>query len=470
MIGRAKLLIVDDEAPILKLVERFAGGLGFSVAQYHSGRAAIASLHDLKPDVALVDLRMPEVNGLDVLKEIRSIAPDCQVVLMTGYASVDTAIEAVKLGALDYLTKPFDFDRLRELLLTVKKTIERREQLLAVDADLAHRFEFHGMIGRSPAMQELFDTIRRLAPHVRTVLIAGETGTGKELVARALHEVGPRRARRLMTVNCSAIVENLFESELFGHTRGAFTGATDAKSGMLEHADHGTLFLDEIGELPVQLQAKLLRAVEYGEVQRVGSLESRTVNVNLIAATNRDLRAQVSAGRFRSDLFYRLSTIEIHLVPLRERREDIPYLTAAFVGEYAKRYKRPLTGVTPATERLLQQAPWPGNIRELRNVIERACLLSEGRLLSEREVQSALLLQQRSSSPSPSPSPSPSADRVVAPAMRAPARSPVPMSAAGHEEVVRVLNQVEGNKSEAARVLGLSRRALYRRLERFAEP
>jgi DNA-binding NtrC family response regulator len=460
--GRPKLLIIDDEVPILKLVERFADGLGFSVVQYHNGREAIASLHNLKPDVALVDLRMPEVGGLDVLREIRAVEPDCQVILMTGYASVDTAIEAVKLGALDYLSKPFDFDRLRELLLTVKKTIERREQLLSVEADLAHRFKFHGMIGRSPAMQELFDAIRRLAPHLRTVLITGETGTGKELVARALHEVGPRRTRRLVTVNCSAVVENLFESELFGHVRGAFTGATDTKPGMLEHADHGTLFLDEIGELPLALQAKLLRAVENGEVQRVGSVEARNVDVSFIAATNRDLRAEASAGRFRSDLFYRLSTIEIHLVPLRERRDDIPYLTAAFVGECAKRYKRPLTGVTPATERLLNEAAWPGNVRELRNVIERACLLSEGRLLSEREVQSALSAQQRSVPPVTSPEPAP------AQAARAPARNPVPLSAAGREEIVRVLNQVEGNKSEAARVLGLSRRALYRRLDRFA--
>ncbi|MGB7217227.1 MAG: sigma-54 dependent transcriptional regulator, partial [Vicinamibacterales bacterium] len=356
MTGRPKLLIVDDDAGILKVIERFADGLGFSVAQHQSGRAALDSLRRCKPDVALIDLRMPEINGLDVLKEIRAIAPDCQVALMTGDASLDTAIEAVKLGALDYLTKPFDFDRMRQLLLTARKTIERREHLLDAEANVAHRFEFHGMIGVSPAMQELFDTIRRLAPHVRTVLITGETGTGKELVARALHEVGPRRARRLVTVNCSAVVETLFESELFGHARGAFTGATDAKAGMFEHADHGTLFLDEIGELPPALQAKLLRVVEQGEIQRVGSVESRKVDVNLIAATNRDLRAEASAGRFRSDLFYRLSTIEIHLVPLRERRDDIPYLTAAMVRECAERYKRPLTGVTPATERLLQQA------------------------------------------------------------------------------------------------------------------
>ncbi|PYR57693.1 MAG: hypothetical protein DMF85_12910, partial [Acidobacteria bacterium] len=215
-------------------------------------------------------------------------------------------------------------------------------------------------------------------------------GTGKELVAKAIHALGPRHARRFITVNCSAVVENLFESELFGHVRGAFTGAAETKVGLFEHADGGTLFLDEAGELPLSLQPKLLRAVEYGEVQRVGSLESRKADVRVIAATNRDLRAEAGDGRFRPDLFYRLSIIEIHLPPLRERPEDVSYLTARFVREFAERLKRPITGVTPAAERLLQHASWPGNVRELRNVIERACILGDGKILSEREFVSAM--------------------------------------------------------------------------------
>jgi two-component system response regulator HydG len=449
------LLVVDDEPAVLGLVERIARELGFECIFRSGGREALACLADVQPDVALIDLQMAEVGGIDVLRAVRAADPHCQAILMTGNATVDTAIEAVKAGALDYLTKPFDIERLQGLLISVREGIRRRERLLAVDADVAKQFEFHGMIGRSPAMQELFDSIRRLAPHVRTVLIDGETGTGKELVAKALHQLGPRQARRFITVNCSAVVETLFESEVFGHVRGAFTGATDTKVGLFEHADGGTLFLDEAGELPLSLQAKLLRAVEHGEVQRVGSLESRKVDVHVIAATNRDLRAESAAGRFRSDLFYRLSIIEIHLMPLRERREDIPYLTARFVRECAERLKRPITGVTPAAERVLQQAPWAGNVRELRNAIERACILSENRILSERDLLNALASPH--SAPAglvPAPMPDPPAD-------------PNAFSTAQRQHIERVLRQVAGNKSAAAKLLGLSRRSLYRWIERL---
>ena len=280
-----------------------------------NGEDALASLATVKPDAALVDLQMPGIGGIDVLRAVRAADPDCQVILMTGNATVDTAIEAVKAGALDYLTKPFDFERLRGLLVMVREGIRRRERLLEVDADVARQFEFQGMIGRSPAMQELFDSIRRLAPHARTVLVTGETGTGKELVAKAIHRLGPRHARPLITVNCSAVVENLFESELFGHARGAFTGANEAKVGLFEHADGATLFLDESGELPLSLQPKL-RAVEYGEVQR------RLLDIRKPTSTRsrdqQDLRAEVAAGQFRADLFYRLSILK-SIAPLRER-------------------------------------------------------------------------------------------------------------------------------------------------------
>jgi len=449
-----RLLVVDDEPDVVTVVERFGRQLGFEATTRLGGADALAFIPEFRPDVVIVDLQMPDVGGLDVLRAIREANPECQVVLMTGNPTLDTAIEAVKGGALDYVTKPLDFERLRGLLTTVREGIHRRERLLTVEADVAGRFEFHGMVGRSAVMQQLFDSIRRLAPHVRTMLVTGETGTGKELVARAMHELGPGRGRRLVTVNCSAVVENLFESELFGHVRGAFTGATDAKVGLFEHANHGTLFLDEAGELPMALQAKLLRAVELGEVQRVGSLESRRVEVQVIAATNRDLRAESAAGRFRSDLFYRLSIIEIHLMPLRERREDIPYLTARFVQELSARLHRPITGVSAAAERLLVEASWPGNIRELKNVIERACLLGEGKMLGEREVQQALA-PVRTERPAPPDHTRPLSDDHQR------------LSTAQREQIQRVLREAGGNKAKAATLLGVSRRSLYRWLDRL---
>jgi DNA-binding NtrC family response regulator len=448
-----RLLVVDDEPGILTLLQRFAEGEGFDITTRSGGRALLAELPTLKPDVALLDRNMPEVGGLDILRLIREIDPDCLVILMTAEATVDSAIEAVKLGALDYLSKPLDFARLRELLKGVRYGIDRRQRLMTADSELASRFEFYGMIGRSPVMQELFDTVRRLAPHARTALVTGETGTGKELLARALHRLGPRKDRKFIAFNCSAVVETLFESELFGHTRGAFTGAVEAKAGLFELADGGTLFLDEVGELPQPVQAKLLRVLEYGEVQRVGAAEGRRVDVRIIAATNRQLFDEVVAGRFRQDLYYRLNVVEITLPPLRERREDIQYLTAAFIREFAGRFGKPLVGLSPGAERLLHNAPWPGNVRELRNIIERACMLSDGRILSERDVLSVL---------------GAAAPRTAAPAPAAPVPTDTePEPALDRRMVEQVLQQVGGNRSAAARLLGISRRALYRRLDSF---
>ena len=459
MSTEATLLAIDDEPGVLAVVERFAQRLGFQVVSRTDARAALAELPTVKPNVVIVDLKMPDINGLEVVRAIRDIDPTCQIILMTAHASVDTAIEAVKLGALDYISKPFDLERLGGLLTGVCKGIERRERLLQVDADLAKKFAFYGMIGRSPAMQELFDAVRRLAPHVRTVLVTGETGTGKELVARALHTVGPRRDRRFLTVNCSAVVETLFESELFGHQRGAFTGATETKVGLFEHADKGTLFLDEIGELPLTIQAKLLRAVEYGDIQRVGSLDTKHVDVTVIAATNRDLQAEAANGRFRSDLYYRLNVMEIRLVPLRERREDIPYLSAVFIREASERLRRPLTGMTVAAERALQQAPWPGNVRELRNVIERACLLSDGKMLGERDVRAAM--------PPATEGKAASVSIDATEPASGPTFDPNFMTTAQRVQVEQALREARGNKAAAARLLGISRRSMYRWLDRL---
>ncbi|NUR54414.1 MAG: sigma-54-dependent Fis family transcriptional regulator [Acidobacteria bacterium] len=458
---RPLLVVVDDEQGILDVVGRFARRAGFDVLTCSGGREAIELLGMKRADLVMVDLRMPDVGGLDVLRAIRETDPRCQAVLMTGYASVETAVEAIKLGAMDYLSKPIDFGRLEQMLAGVRDEIERRRNLLTIESDVARRLEFCGMIGRGPAMQELFGMIRRLAPHVRTALITGETGTGKELVARALHKTGPRRERRFVTVNCSAVVETLFESELFGHVRGAFTGATDHKPGLFELADGGTLFLDEIGELPLSVQAKLLRVLELGEVHRVGSLDPRRVNVHVIAATNRDLRAEVAAGRFRSDLYYRLNVVEVKLPPLRDRREDIPYLTASFVRGTSERLQKPLLGLSPGAERLLASAPWEGNVRELRNVIERACILADGEFITERELSISM--------------PALEAPAAMTAAGRTTPRGTAPDQDGGgdllatveREHIQRALLRANGNKKAAARMLGLSRRALYRRLERL---
>ena len=455
--ARPLLLVVDDDEPVLKVVERQAAKSGYDVVTCASGCEALAALGRKPADLAMVDLRMPDVNGLDLLRKIRSSVPSCEVILMTGYAGVDSAVEAIKLGAREYLTKPFDFDRLQQVLADIRDELGRRAQVLALEDQVARQLEYCGMLGRSPAMQEVFSLIQRLAAHAKVVLITGETGTGKELAARAFHQSGPRRTRPFVTVNCSAVVDTLFESELFGHVRGAFTGAVESKQGLFEAAQGGTLFLDEIGELPMSVQAKLLRALEYGEVQRVGSLQPKRVDVVVLAATNRDLRAEVAAGRFRGDLFYRLDVVEVHLPTLRERREDIPYLTAAFIRECAQRIRKPLTGITPSAERVLLGAPWDGNVRELKNVIERACMLVDGNIISERELTGGF-----------------SQDAAAATVhARAEERSPrrtheaaAPLDEIEREHIVDVLRQVKGNRMAAAKLLGISRRALYRRLER----
>ena len=413
------------------------------------GSVALEMMHRRHMDLVLLDLHMPRVNGLEVLRSVRKGGSSSPIALMSGAATVEDAVEAIKLGATEYFAKPLDMPRVRALLGAMRKQFHDRNSVLDADAMLAERLEVCGMIGRSPAMRELFSVINRLAPHARTVLITGDTGTGKELVARALHALGPRKNKKLLTVNCSAVVETLFESELFGHVRGAFTGAHADKAGVFEVANGGTVFLDEVGELPSGAQAKLLRALENGEVQRVGSVEARKVDVRVIAATNRRLDAEIAAGRFRSDLYYRLNVVEIAVPPLRERSEDVPYLTAAFVKRFSKEFGKSITGLTEGAEERLVEWPWPGNVRELRNVIERACLLCEGHLLTEGDL--ARSLSERSLAPAPMLDEEPQGPPPTVDAVRA------------------ALDDTGGNKSLAARRLGISRRALYRLIDKYGD-
>jgi two-component system response regulator HydG len=445
-------LVVDDEPGVLSLLRRFGERVGYEVVTCGSGQEALDCLRVRRADAALVDLHMPDVNGLEVLKAIREADPGCHAILMTGYASIDSAVEAVKSGAMDYLSKPIDLHRLEALLGIVRREVEQRQHILDSEADLARRLEFCGMIGRSPAMQELFDLIRRLAPHLRTALISGETGTGKELVARALHQIGPRSEQPFVAINCSAVVESTFETELFGYVAGAFPNAGEGRTGLLESADGGTVFLDEVSNLPLAAQARLLRVLEFGEVHRVGAVEEQQIDVQIVAATNRDLRAEVAAGRFRGDLYYRLNVVELALPPLRERREDIPYLTSAFVREFAARLGKNVRGLTTAAEALLVSAPWEGNVRELRNVLERACLLVDGDFITERQVTAAM---------------PPQIARIHRPAAIAPMEDRDLLSTVEREHILRALQRTGGNKKAAARMLGVSRRALYRRLERL---
>jgi DNA-binding NtrC family response regulator len=450
------LLVVDDDRAIRELVRSVGERAGFEVALCADGSEALSELRQRHYDLAAVDLCMPGTGGLDVLRAIRTADLDCQVILMSGGATIDNAVEAIKLGAVDFLTKPLDLERFLQLLGTVRDELSRREHLLKAESRAAQSAEFCGMIGRGPASQQLFDLIRRLAPHVRTALITGETGSGKELVARALYRTGPRRQQPFVVVNCSAVVEALFESELFGHVKGSFTGATETTPGLFELADGGTIFLDEVGELPLTVQAKLLRVLETGEVQRVGATAPRRVDVHVLAATNRDLLAEVGAKHFRSDLYYRINVVELTVPPLRDRREDIPYLVSAFVRDAAARLRKPLLGLTPAAERQLMARAWDGNIRELRNTIERACILAESGWVTEREFKHSA---SRPWSPGPS---------AQAPAANGfPEGDDVKLSARERDHIRQVLERSGGNKMAAARALGLDRRTLYRRLDRY---
>ncbi len=438
-----KLLAVDDDAAILEFIEDALAGDGLRVLTANDPELAWGIVTRERPDIAIVDLIMPKLGGMELLERIVAFDPGIDVILLTAHYSTDSAVEAIRKGACDYLNKPVATAVLRERVGRLVEDIRKRRHAGRLERELLETSQFENMIGRSPQMLEVFSRIRRVAPHFRTALVTGPSGTGKELVAQALHRLGPVPSSRFVVCNCSAIVETLFESELFGHVRGAFTGATQDRLGLFEYANGGTLFLDEIGDMPLATQSKLLRALQNQEFQRVGSPAVRKVDVRVVAATNRDLPAMVAAKQFRDDLYYRLSVAEIRLPALAERKEDLRLLVQHFLRRFATQYGKPAIAVSYRAQALLAQYAWPGNVRELENVLSSAAMLAEGDTIDVRDLPERF---RGGFSIIPD-----------APNESLPTLNEVEMRYVRH-----VYDQMGGNKVRTAAVLGISRATLYR--------
>src|SRR5687767_6292162 len=376
------LLIVDDEAPLREAIAERLGDHGFVVEQAGSGEEAIERLSAFAFDVLITDLRLPGIDGRKVLDAAIERYPDIIGIVITGFGTVKDAVDAIKQGASDFITKPFQFDALLHVISSALEQRRLKSENAYLRSQLEERYRFAGIVGRSRPMRELFQLLETVAATSSTILITGETGTGKELAARAIHHNSPRRANRFVALNCSAIPETLLEAELFGHVRGAFTGAVGNRQGRLEQAHRGTLFLDEVGTMSPALQAKLLRVLQEREFERVGDSHTVKIDVRIIAATNSDLAQLVAAGQFREDLFYRLNVIPVHVPPLRERKDDIPMLVRHFAQQFARRMKKTIEVIPAATMQALTRYDWPGNIRELQNLVERAVILSPGTTLT----------------------------------------------------------------------------------------
>ncbi|MBI4841835.1 MAG: sigma-54-dependent Fis family transcriptional regulator [candidate division NC10 bacterium] len=447
-----RILLVDDEADTLDACTQILRKDGYQVETAVSAREAIQLLRSRPFDLAITDLKMPQVDGLELLKAIKRVDPEMAVVMITGYATVETAVASMKEGAYDYIPKPFTPDELR---LVVRNALERQE-LVGENTDLRERLSGGRdqlLVGGSGAMQRVHQLIARVAETDSTVLILGETGTGKELVARAIHAGSLRASAPLITVNCAAIPSDLLESELFGHERGAFTGAIRRKRGSFELAHRGSLFLDEVGALSPALQAKLLRALQEGEVHPVGSEQGVRLDVRIIAATNRDLAEATRQGAFRDDLFYRLNVVPIHVPPLRERKEDIPPLADHFIAQYRRKLQTPVRGMAPAALDLLVSYDWPGNIRELEHAIERAIILAEGELLDWESFAHLV------------PSPTRTA-RIRRPVTGARGLTDLPsLEKVERDYIMEVLQATRWNRKRASEILGISTVTLWRRVQ-----
>lgn len=442
------LALIDDNPASLELLSTALAGEGLRVKTFGEPEAALEYILNEHPQIVVTDLMMPGMTGMELLERVMEFDPAIDVVLVTAHYTTESAVEAIRKGAADYVNKPVSPAVLRQKVgaLAEKHRLAARTQ--EIEASLAANATFGGMVGASPAMWELFSKIRRVGPHFRSILVTGETGTGKELVARALYELSPARRGNFVALNCSAVVETLFESELFGHVRGAFTGAASDKMGLFEHAHEGVLFLDEIGDMPLATQAKLLRALQNQEVQRLGSLHARKVNVRVIAATHQNLRERIAKGTFREDLFYRLGMVELETPALREREGDLRLLVRHFVEKYAGLYQKRLQGLTNRAQIVLGRHNWPGNVRELENVIGHAAMMAMATLIDVGDLP-AYLMQGGGAM----------AARVSSgdlPALEDQERA----------LLVSALTKAGDNQSEAARILRISRDTLRYRLKK----
>ncbi len=445
-----RVLIVDDNESHAEALADSLEMDGHRCTLAHSGREGLARLGEQPFDAVLTDLVMPDLSGLELLKRVRNDQPEAVVILITGRGSEKVAVEAFRDGATDYLTKPVDIAELRARLGRAVENARLRRDYVELRRQIDKRAGFEGIIGSSPPMQRLFGILGQISATNVTVLILGESGTGKELVARAIHDNSPRKPEHFVPVNCAALSEGLIESELFGHVKGAFTGAVAHKEGRIVYADGGTLFLDEVGDMPLATQAKLLRVLETREVQPVGGNETQKVDIRLLAATNRDLKQMVKEGKFREDLMYRLAVVTIELPPLRERKSDIPLLIDHYVGELARHHQRSVRGITPEARNALLRYDWPGNVRELRNALENMVLLARGEVLGLEDIP----------------------ETVRGTPAGAQAGGGYELTGRSMEEVERDLIAAnlalhEGNREKTAKVLGIGERTLYRKLKQY---
>lgn len=444
----ATILIVDDEKNLREGIAEALQSPDRRIFLAENGFQAEEIIRTNAVDLVLSDLKMPSMNGLELLRRVQAISPTTIFIIMTAYGSVDTAVKAIKEGAYDYLTKPINIDQLELLLARALKSKELEAENIYLKEQLEKRFGLENMIGHSRAMENVFELIRQISPSNATILITGKSGTGKELVARAIHQQSPRKNKPFVPIHCAALSPSLLESELFGHEKGAFTGAINQKKGKFEIADGGTIFLDEVNEIPLEMQVKLLRFLEMREFERVGGNRSIKVDVRLLAASNSDLQVMVKEHRMREDLYFRLNVVKIELPPLRDRREDIPLLVHAFINEFSQVDRKKVTGITPEALGILQYYDWPGNVRELRNCIESMVVLAKKPILNEDDIPAEIRRLQTDIPVFSSP------DSLNIKTME--------------KELIRgAIAQESGNKKRAAEQLGISRRTLYRKMEEY---